>query len=124
MKKVSGRLKLDLASYFELEAFSQFSSDLDENTKKTLERGKRTVLSLVQKQDSPYSLSEEVLVLYAVSNGFLDKIEIEKINTRIREFLIYISQNNPEIFKKINENKALTDEISNNLQKLCQEFFK
>lgn len=124
MKKVSGRLKLDLASYFELEAFSQFSSDLDENTKKTLERGKRTVLSLVQKQEAPYSLTEEVLILFAVSNGFLDQIEVDKVPARIKEFLIYTSQNNQEIFTKINETKALNDEITNSLQKICQEFFK
>jgi len=124
MKKVSGRLKLDLASYFELEAFSQFSSDLDENTKKTLERGKRTVSSLIQKQNSPYSLSEEVLVLYLVSNGYLDKVAIEKVNTRINEFLIYVAENNQDLINLIITKKELSEEIQEKIKNICDEFFK
>jgi len=123
MKKVSGRLKLDLASYFELEAFSQFNSDLDENTKKTLERGKRTVASLIQKQNFPYPLATEILILYIVSNGYLDKVEVDKVNLRLNEFILFINQNNPELISLINEKKELTEELSNLLKKTCEEYF-
>ena len=124
MKKVSGRLKLDLASYFELEAFSQFSSDLDETTKKTLERGKRTVSSLIQKQNAPYSLLQEVLILYLVTNGYLDKVVIEKVNTRINEFLIYVEKNNQDLITLILDKKEFTEEIQEKIKNICDEFFK
>jgi F-type H+-transporting ATPase subunit alpha len=124
MKKVSGRLKLDLASYFELEAFSQFSSDLDENTKKTLERGKRTVNSLIQKQNKPYSLSDQILILFVVSNGYMDSVDLENLNNRINEFLIYMNQSNSEIINEINSQKQLTDDLSAKLHSFCKEFFK
>lgn len=124
MKKVSGRLKLDLASYFELEAFSQFSSDLDETTKKTLERGKRTVSSLIQKQNAPYSLLQEVLILYLVTNGYLDKVVIEKVNTRINEFLIYVAKNNQDLITLILDKKEFTEEIQEKIKNICDEFFK
>ncbi len=124
MKKVSGRLKLDLASYFELEAFSQFSSDLDETTKKTLERGKRTVSSLIQKQNAPYSLPQEVLILYLVTNGYLDKVVIEKVNTRINEFLIYVEKNNQDLITLILDKKEFTEEIQEKIKNICDEFFK
>jgi F-type H+-transporting ATPase subunit alpha len=123
MKKVSGRLKLDLASYFELEAFSQFSSDLDENTKKTLERGKRTVESLIQKQNSPYNLSDEILILFLVSNGFLDKVEVEKVAHRIKEFLLYVNQNDENLITEINQKKELTEELSIKIKDICTNFF-
>lgn len=124
IKKLSGRLKLDLAIYSELEAFSQFSSDLDENTKKNLERGKRTVRTLVQRQNSPYSLSQKSLILYAISNGFLDQVELDKINLRLEELLLYTSHNFPELSTKANIQQDLTEEISSLLQKACKEFFK
>jgi F-type H+-transporting ATPase subunit alpha len=79
MKKVAGTLKLDLAQFRELEAFSQFGSDLDENTKNQLERGKRAVEILKQPQYAPVAIIDQVVVLYALTRGYLDNVPIPKI---------------------------------------------
>eukprot|EP00639_Heterosigma_akashiwo_P002793 CAMPEP_0194564158 /NCGR_PEP_ID=MMETSP0292-20121207/3924_1 /TAXON_ID=39354 /ORGANISM="Heterosigma akashiwo, Strain CCMP2393" /LENGTH=488 /DNA_ID=CAMNT_0039413229 /DNA_START=2880 /DNA_END=4346 /DNA_ORIENTATION=+ len=79
MKQVAGTLKLELAQFDELEAFSQFSSDLDKNTQKQLARGKRLRELLKQPQGSPYSVEEQVAIIFAGTNGFLDKIEVDQV---------------------------------------------
>ena len=80
MKKNAGSMKLSLAQYRELESFSQFDSDLDESTKNTIERGKRTVELLKQKNNSPMRTGQEVVSIYAINNGYLDKLELSQIN--------------------------------------------
>ena len=79
MKQVSGSIKLDLAQFREMEAFSQFASDLDQSTKNLLERGRRLTEILKQPQYSPLKVEEQVVIIYAGVKGFLDKIEISKI---------------------------------------------
>ena len=79
MKQVSGSIKLDLAQFREMEAFSQFASDLDQSTKNLLERGRRLTEILKQPQYSPLKVEEQVVVIYAGVKGFLDKIEISII---------------------------------------------
>ncbi|MCB0848116.1 MAG: F0F1 ATP synthase subunit alpha, partial [Bacteroidetes bacterium] len=86
MKKVSGTAKLDLAQYYELEAFSQFASELDEATKAKLTRGRRVVEALKQAENNPYALWQEVMVLHAATNGYLDKIEAEEVPATIKSF--------------------------------------
>ena len=86
MKKVAGTLRLDLASYRELESFAQFGSDLDEFTAKKLERGKRTVEVLKQGQNNPLPVEHQVLIIYALTKGYLDDIPVQDINRFEDEF--------------------------------------
>jgi F-type H+-transporting ATPase subunit alpha len=88
MKKVAGKLRLDLAQFRELEAFAQFSSDLDENTKAQLERGRRLTEVLKQPQYQPWPVEEQVLVLYAAVNGYLDGTEVEKITEAVDGLMV------------------------------------
>lgn len=124
MKKISGTLKLDLATYYELEAFSQFSSDLDENTKKSLNRGKKVVGSLIQDQNAPYQLFEEVLIIYAVTNGYFDLVLDSELKLKINEFLIFIKNNNQDLISEIENKKELDDSIKDKLKIACNKFFK
>src|SRR5436853_1965297 len=79
MKKVAGRLRLDLSQYRELEAFSQFGSDLDPDTQKTLARGERLVATLNQKERSPLVVQDQVIQIFAATNGYLDRINVDRI---------------------------------------------
>ncbi len=124
MKKTAGTLKLDLATYYELEAFSQFSSDLDETTKKSLNRGKRVVMSLIQDQKSPYQLHEEIFIISAVNEGFLDSISEKEVNLKLSEMIIYLDNNKKDLIKKINDEKKLSDEIKSEILNSLREFFK
>jgi F-type H+-transporting ATPase subunit alpha len=80
MKKVAGRLRLDLSQYRELEAFSQFGSELDPDTQKTLARGERLVATLNQNERSPLPAEEQVVQIFAATNGYLDRILVDKVN--------------------------------------------
>ena len=122
MKKVAGTLKLDLAQYRELEAFSQFGSDLDDSTKKQLERGKRAVEILKQSQYSPMKTEYQVIVLYALTRGFMDDVPVEKIK-EFEEGLINYSENSAKKFyKEILETKMWSEEGETELKKAIEEF--
>jgi F-type H+-transporting ATPase subunit alpha len=123
MKKIAGTLKLDLASYYELEAFSQFSSELDEDTKQTLNRGRKIVNSLVQPQNTPYKLWQEVIVIWAVTKGFLDNTEDTEIVPTIKNVLTKFESNCPSVITLIQKDKDLTPEIEKGLNKFFKEFF-
>ncbi|MES5811452.1 F0F1 ATP synthase subunit alpha [Mammaliicoccus sciuri] len=107
MKKVAGTLRLDLASYRELESFAQFGSDLDQATKAKLERGKRTVEVLKQDQNKPLTVDCQVVILYALTKGHLDDIPVEDITRFEDEFLNWIDANASDLFKEIRETKQL-----------------
>ena len=109
MKKVAGTLRLDLASFRELESFAQFGSDLDEATKSKLERGKRTVEVLKQDANKPLTVDKQVAIIYALTNGYLDDIAVEDITRFEDEFLSWLSNNAPEILSNIKETKQLPD---------------
>ncbi|WP_353948928.1 F0F1 ATP synthase subunit alpha [Sporolactobacillus sp. Y61] len=109
MRKVAGTLKLDLASYRELEAFSQFGSDLDKATKAKLDRGARTVEVLKQDIHKPYPVEDQVVVLYALTKGFIDDVPIGDIKRFEKEFLAYLKQNVPELPEKIRKTGNLPD---------------
>src|SRR5437773_4689154 len=100
MKSVAGRLRLDLAQYRELEAFSSFASDLDATTKRQLERGARTVEVLKQGQYQPMPVEQQVTIIYAVTNGFLDDVEVPHIREWERGFHEYMSARHPKIGEK------------------------
>ena len=123
VKKVSGTLRLDLASYRELEAFTQFGSDLDSATKARLERGKRTIELL--KQDLHYSVTSEklALIVYALTNNYLDDVEVNEIQNVEKLFYRYLdnSQEGQELINHIKENGTLPD---TNLIKSVIESFK
>ncbi len=125
IKKVSGTLRLDLASFRELEAFTQFGSDLDEATSKKLERGKRTVEILKQKLHDTKELSEQVVSIYALVNGYLDDIKLERIN----EFEIALHEElnsgaYQSIIKAINEQGNLpeTEELNKLIETVIKGF--
>ena len=122
MKKVAGTLKLDLAQFRELEAFSQFGSDLDESTKRQLERGKRAVEVLKQLQYAPVKTEHQVVTLYALVKGFMDDVPVENI----KEFeagLIDYTENNAKVFyKEVKESKIWTDKGEEQLKKAIADF--
>jgi F-type H+-transporting ATPase subunit alpha len=101
MKKVAGTLRLDLASYRELEAFAQFGSDLDKATQAKLNRGARTVEVLKQGLNKPLVVEKQVAILYALTRGFLDSIPVEDINRFEEEFLAWLDQNRKEVLDHI-----------------------
>ena len=122
MKKVAGTLKLDLAQFRELEAFSQFGSDLDDATKRQLERGKRAVEMLKQPQYSPIVVEHQIITLYALVKGLLDEVPVD----RIKEFeigLIAYAENNAKTFlKDIREAKMWTDAGEAELKQAIGDF--
>jgi F-type H+-transporting ATPase subunit alpha len=110
MKKVAGTLRLDLASFRELESFAQFGSDLDEATASKLERGKRTVEVLKQGENNPLKVEYQVAILYALVNGHLDDILVEDITRFEDEFLSWMDSNQKELLNSIRDTKQLPDE--------------
>ena len=124
MKKSSGTFKLELASYYELEAFAQFASDLEESTKKTLVRGKRIVEALKQKQGSPYKLWQEVVIIWAATKGYLDKLNEKDVTHKIAQLLVKVEVDNKDLTKMIMEKKELSDEIKEGLDKAVKSFFE
>lgn len=109
MKKVAGTLRLDLASYRELESFAQFGSDLDPATRQKLERGKRTVEVLKQDLHKPIPVEKQVMILYALTRGFLDDVEVEDIHRFEQELYSYLDSNDATL-NYIRENKDLPEE--------------
>jgi F-type H+-transporting ATPase subunit alpha len=109
MKQVAGTLKLELAQFDELEAFSQFSSDLDQSTQKQLARGRRLREILKQAQNSPYSVEEQIAVIFTGTNGYLDQIEISQVTSYISRLLDVLKVSKPEYAKEIKLTKQLTD---------------
>lgn len=124
MKQVSGTLRLDLAQFRELEAFSQFGSDLDEKTRTLIERGKRAVEMLKQPQYAPLPVEEEVAVLYALTRGHVDDIAVSDINRFEREFLVYLCNEGKEVLEAILKERALTEGVEELLKKHIAEFKK
>jgi F-type H+/Na+-transporting ATPase subunit alpha len=121
MKKVAGRLRLDLASYRELEAFSQFGSELDQTTQNQLARGERVVASLNQPQYAPWPVAEQVVVIWSVTNGYVDSIPVDQVS-RFNEELVESLRAEGSIMKAIDESKDLTDETVEALRKHLDSF--
>ena len=123
MKGVAGRLRLDLAQYRELAPFAQFgTSDLDAATRGQLERGQRAVEVLKQVQDAPLSLSHQIVILFALTNGLLDDIEIGKIKDFETELQNYLDANNSDLLKSIEDQKAISEEINGELVEAVNNF--
>lgn len=122
MKQVAGTLRLDLAQFRELEAFAQFGSDLDEKTKEQIERGKRGVEILKQKQYAPLSVEQEVAVLYALTRGHLDTVPVEKIGEWEEKFLEYLETDGGDFVSMLRTKKALDEEVEEVLKKHIETF--
>ncbi|WP_281950554.1 F0F1 ATP synthase subunit alpha [Nitrosophilus kaiyonis] len=122
MKQVSGTLRLDLAQYRELQAFAQFASDLDEASRKQLERGQRMVEVLKQPPYSPLPVEKQVLIIYAGANGFLDDIPADKVTKFEAELYPFVEAKYPQVFEQIRTKKALDDELKELMNKAIEEF--
>jgi F-type H+/Na+-transporting ATPase subunit alpha len=122
MRKVAGRLRLDLAQFRELEAFSAFASDLDKTTKAQLDRGARTVEVLKQPQYEPMPVEQQVMIIYAVTNGYLDDIAVPRIREWEREFHRYMAASYPQVGQAIRDQRDLTPEIEGNLKRGIEAF--
>lgn len=123
MKKNAGTLKLSLAQYRELEAFSQFASDLDVDTKKQLERGKRMVEILKQDVYSPVTFEKQVVIIFAGSAGYLDPIESDNI-ARYEHDLMIALEREEKILTAIRTSKDFSDETKKSLSDFLDEFAK
>jgi F-type H+-transporting ATPase subunit alpha len=124
MKKVAGSLRLDLAQYRELEAFAQFGSELDKSTMQQLERGRRMVEILKQKQYEPMPVAEQVAILWAGANGHLDDVPIDRVREFERDYLEYIRNAHPQVLEKIRSEKELSDEVVKMLEEAVEGFRK
>ena len=121
MKQVAGKLKLDLAQFAELEAFSQFASDLDAATQQQLSRGKRLRELLKQSQFSPLILAEQVAIVYAGVKGLIDDVPVEQVVQFSRELREYLKSNKPEFISKIQTEKVLSPEAETTLKEAIAE---
>lgn len=122
MKKVAGRLRMDLAQYRELAAFAQFSSDLDKATQAQLTRGERLVEILKQPQYVPMSLEDQIITIWTGTNGHLDDLAIEKVGTFMSELLKNIKEKHPGIRENIKKSKKLEDKTVEILKQAVTEF--
>ncbi|EAI4335790.1 F0F1 ATP synthase subunit alpha [Campylobacter jejuni] len=121
-KQVSGTLRLDLAQYRELQAFAQFASDLDEASRKQLERGQRMVELLKQPPYSPLSVEKQVVLIFAGTKGFLDDIPVSRIKEFEDGIYPFIEAKYPDIFEQIRSKKALDSDLEEKLAKAINEF--
>ncbi len=122
IKKLAGGVRITLAQYRELEAFSQFASDLDEPTRKQLERGQRMTEVLKQKQYAPLSVAEMALSLYTADKGFLDDVPVDKVVAFEAALLAYFRSDCKALMEKINHELAWTDDINREFQDLIEVF--
>jgi F-type H+/Na+-transporting ATPase subunit alpha len=121
MRKVAGRLKLDLAQYRELEAFAQFGSELDPATQRTLARGERMVATLNQPQYQPWPVEEQVVAIFAGINGYLDDIptaQVSRFQDELREYL----RTQGSVYDELREEKDLSDDLQEKLTSEIENF--
>lgn len=124
MKQVAGRLRIDLAQFRELAAFAQFGSDLDSATQARLAMGERLVEVLKQGQYQPMPVEEQVTIIFAASNGYLDDIPVRQVGPFEREFLPYLRNSRPEILKDIRDSGEMTDQNRKALVEAIEDFKK
>src|SRR5262249_10570411 len=117
MKKVAASLKLDMASYYELQAFAQFSSDLDRATQAQLARGERIVEVLKQLQYAPMPVAQQVMIIFAVTNGFLDNVPVEQVRAYEEGFHAFMREQYPELVEGIERTRDLSDDAEVTLRR-------
>ena len=124
MKKVAGRLKLELSQYRELAAFAQFGSDLDASTQRQLERGRRMQELLKQPQYQPVPLDKQVIGLWAIGNGKMDEVPVQNIKQYEKELYAYLDASHAELGQSLMSSKVLSDEITDSLGLAIDDFNK
>ena len=124
IKKLGGGIRLDLAQYRELAAFAQFASDLDESTRKQIERGQRVTELMKQHQYSPMSVAEMGVSLYAANAGFLDNLEVKKVLDFEAALLSFMKTEEQALLAKINQTGDFSDEIKNGIHSAIERFIK
>jgi F-type H+-transporting ATPase subunit alpha len=122
MKKVAGGLRLDLAQYREMAAFAQFAADLDAATRAQLERGERLTELLKQDQYVPLAVEKQILIVFAGTQGYTDKLPVDSLRRYERELYEHVDQKHPELWAHIMEKKELTDELKTQMDKVLKEF--
>lgn len=122
IKKLSGTLRLDLAQYRELEAFAAFGSDVDDETRARLERGKRTIEVLKQGQYEPLTVAGQVVIMYALTQGLMDSVDVEKIEEWEKGLHTYMESSHKEIMDRITQKKELDDDLEKQLKKAIEEY--
>ncbi|HXQ29804.1 MAG TPA: F0F1 ATP synthase subunit alpha [Gemmatimonadales bacterium] len=122
MKQVAGRLRLDLAQYRELEAFTQFATELDPTTQRQLDRGARTVQVLKQPQYRPMPVEQQVMIIFAVTNGFLDDVAVDAIQDWEHGFHEFMAAQHPEIGEEIRTRKTLPEDLTTRLRAAIDAF--
>ena len=124
MKKISGSIRIELAQYRELAAFSQFSSDLDDGTKATLNYGSHLIELLKQPLYHPMALHKQILLLFAAGHKMLNDIPVKELKAETEEMTAFFEQKYPETVKKIDEGKVLTDDIAKEIQEAIEAYLK
>ena len=124
MKKVAGKLRLELATFRELASFSQFASDLDPATRRKLDNGKKLMEMLKQSNDNPIPFFKQVVLLYAGINGYFEKVPVEEISEFEKKIYQKLDTSYLELAKKIEEVKELTSEIESGIKELISETLK
>lgn len=122
MKQVAGKLKLDMATFRELSAFAQFGTDLDRATRERLDRGSRIMEILKQPQYNPVLLENQVLIIWAVTNGFLDDIPLEKCQEFERKYLEFMAKKYLQVVREIKEEKRISEDLFEKMKKAMTEF--
>ena len=124
MKKISGSIRIELAQYRELAAFSQFSSDLDDGTKATLNYGSHLIELLKQPLYHPMALHKQILLLFAAGHKMLNDVPVKELKAETEEMTAFFEQKYPETVKKIDEGKVLTDDIAKEIQEAIEAYLK
>ena len=124
MKKLAGPLRVELAQYRELAAFTQFGSDLSKDTLDRLRHGERIVETLKQPQYEPMPVEQQVLVLYALTHKYFSKVRVENIQSTQRDFLTFIADRYNNIYEEIREKKDISSDLETKIKAACDEFFK
>ncbi len=124
IRQVAGRLRLDLTQYRELAAFAQFASDLDKRTRDQIERGKRMTELLKQGQYEPMPIAQQVIVLFAGANGYVDDVPVDKVQTFEKELVRFLSSSHPEVEQAITKEKTISDDSEKRLRAAIEEFKK
>ena len=121
MKQVAGRLKLEMANFREVQAFAQFASDLDRATQLQLLRGQRLTELLKQNLASPYNVVDQIIAIYAGTNGFIDQVENSEVMAYEKALLAHVHEAYPDVVEEINTKKSISDEAEGKLKNACQE---
>ncbi len=124
MKQVAGKLRLELAQYREMAAFAQFGSDLDPATQKQLTRGSRLMELLKQNKNKPFPVQEQIAVIFAAINGYLDDIEVKDVRKFEQDYLAYLKSGGIGILEEIAEKKVISDELTNKMKSALDTFKK